>query len=91
MPIDKDSIVMFYELLGRFDRTSPNIGVTGTKREFEAYIKKITKAIPKNKGIKLIINPSRTKVTILQDDIEITYIHIENTDNMVGYKFKKYI
>lgn len=91
MKLNEDDVVKFYTFLQRYNEGSPNIGVTGKKSRFDNIIKVLYKDYKKNKNAKIIINPQRTKITILEDGQEKSYVYIGNSDNMTGYKFRKYI
>lgn len=91
MKLSKEDIIKFYELLSRYDLTSPNIAVVGDKRKFNRQMKEVYKKFKNKPNCKIIINENKTKYIILLGDIEITYIHIQQFSDMIGLKFRKFI
>lgn len=90
MNIEKRDLIMFYELLSRYSKTSTNIAVTGTEKEFKTKMQNILKSI-KDYDYMRYSNTHRPKYMIVKDDIEQTYIHIQNTDDMKGLYFRKFM
>ena len=89
--LTKSDIINFYKLHLRYDPSSPNIGVVGSHKRFIELVKEIQK-IYKNKPNAFIkLNSNRTKLTVLYNDIETSYIYIENDDSLSGNRFRKYM
>lgn len=90
MNIELDDIIMFYTLKQHFDIISTNIGITGDNRRFKRYVLRAYKSI-KNKHKQIYSNETKTKYTILNDGMEITFIHIRTTEDLQGKYFRKFI
>lgn len=90
--LTEEDIIKFYELLGRYDIKSPNVGIVGDHNKFRRFVKDIVKKYKdKKKDIRIICSDSGNKYTILVDDIEISYIKITTLHDLRGYKFRKYL
>lgn len=88
MRFEEEDIIKFYELLARYDETSPNIGIVGSKKKFDTYVKRALKNI---KYTAVYKNEAGTKYTVLLGDVEYTFIHIRDTIDLKGYYFRKFV
>ena len=87
MELQEEDVIKFYELLSRYDKLSPNIGIIGNRKKFERIVKQQLKSI----NYDAVYSDGKRKYTFLKDEIEYTYIHIRDTIDLRGYKFRKFI
>lgn len=90
MKLNKDDVIKFYALNFKLDFSSPNIGVIGSNEKFKLITNKIIEQY-KDKKVSILMNKANTKLTIIYNDYEITYIHIKETKDLFNKYFKKYI
>jgi len=90
MRLTKQDLINFYDLINHYNKSSPNVAVVGTEKEFKKKMKAILKSIKKYDCI-IFSNTFRPKYTIFINNIEYSYIHIEKTDDMKGLYFRKFI
>ena len=88
MKLYKDDLIKFHELLKHYNETSPNIAVIGDKKTFKKLVKEVLSRL--NFDV-LVVNRAETKYTILIDDIEISYVHVETLEDLEGLYFSKYV
>ena len=88
--LESNDVVKFYELYNHFDIISRNIGIIGDNNKYQKYLSSIITSL-QGKPIRIINNELNTKCTILIDDIEYTYIHIQDYKDMYGKKFRKFV
>lgn len=90
MKLTQNDLIIFYDLLHHYNITSPNIAIIGNEKEFKKKMKAIIKA---NKDYDVLYQTKTKplKCTIIKNDIEKTYIHIEQTDDMKELYFRKFI
>lgn len=89
MLTERDAKV-FYQLLYRYNKVSPNIAILGDSRRFREKISNLTKYCKKN-NIPIKLNINKTKLTVMYEDQIVNYIHIEKIDDLTGYYFRKFI
>lgn len=89
--LNENDAKSFYTLLARYNKLSPNIAILGDTKRFKEYSQKLIKYCKKN-NLRLKINNTRDKITIIFNDEQIlNYIQIDTIDKMIGYYFRKYI
>lgn len=82
-----EHIKIYKELNSRQSIYSSNVGVVGNKRYLKQLYNKYKTIYGQNATI--IINDRLLR--IIYDDYEITYILIENINDLIGKTFKTYI
>lgn len=85
-----EDIVKFYQLLIRYNPASNNIGVV-EKDKFQRLFRLIKKEYKNKPNVRIILNTDKTKFTILENELETTYILIQKPEDMIGRFFRKYI
>ena len=88
MRLYKDDLIKFHELLEHYNKISPNIAVIGDKKTFKKVVKEVLQRLNFNV---LVVNKAETKYTILIDDIEISYVHVETLEDLEGLYFSRYV
>ena len=88
MKLNEDDIKKFYALYIRYNTNCFNIGVVGDSRKFKKYT---SNAIKQFKDSADVIIKNDKIVRILDDDIEYCYIQIEDTDDLKGKYFRKFV
>lgn len=86
----REDIRKFYELYMRYDTTSNNIGVVD-KHRFEEIYKLMKERYKDNPNVRIMLNEERTKLTVLEKEIDTTFILIRDPQDMRGRFFRKYI
>jgi len=89
--LNRDDIIKFYELHSRLSPTSSNIGVVGNRHRFEILVRDLLKRYKKDKNVKIRINPLKTHINIIQNDVETNFIHIQDLNDLTGRFFRKYM
>lgn len=91
MEITEHDIKMFYTLLTRYDKTSPNIGVVGSYEKCSRQLKEIINIYTKE-HIPVKINKDEGIYRVItKDGIETTYIRIRDINDLRGRTFRKFI
>jgi hypothetical protein len=88
--LNKDDLIKFYALYYHYKPLSPNIGIIGTHKNFLEIAKKIMK-LYKSKKVFIMLNPTKTKLTIIEDGIETSYIYLSDLSSLEGNYFRKYM
>lgn len=93
MKLSKDDLVKFYELNHRLSENSPNVGIIGDRKTFRRKIKEILKVsgISNRRTNSVFVSDGGNRLTIIINDIEVTYIQIETLQDLRGRYFRKYI
>jgi len=86
----REDLVKFYELHIHYDIASNNIGVI-EKEKFNRLIRMIRKEYKNNTRVKVILNENHNKLTIIENELETTYILIQKPQDLRGKFFRKYI
>lgn len=85
-----EDLVKFYELHIHHDLTSNNIGVV-EREKFNRLVKMIKQEYKNNLRVRVMLNEDHTKLTIIENEIETTYILIQEPQDLRGRFFRKYI
>lgn len=87
MEINEEDVIKFYELQSRYDPIATNIAIVGNKARYKNYVKRY---LEDYKG-KVLMNIDKGITRIFINDVEYSLIHIRNTIDLRGYKFRKFI
>ena len=85
-----EDLIKFYKLFMRYNPASNNIGVV-EREKFNRLVKIIKQEYKNNLRVRVILNEQHTKLTILENEIETTYILIQEPEDLRGRFFRKYI
>lgn len=85
-----DDLVKFYMFHIHYNIASNNIGVID-KDKFNRLFRMIKRENKNNFNVRIILNEDKTKFTILENDMETSYIYIETPQDLRGNYFRKYI
>lgn len=85
-----EDLIKFYQLYLHYNVASNNIGVVD-REKFNRLYKLIRKENQNNLNVRIILNEEHTKFTILENELEVTYILIQEPVDMRGRFFRKYI
>ena len=93
MNLEKTDIIKFYELHNRFNPLNNNIGIVGPVNRFDNYIARLKLLYQDKKYIRVVLSLNDKKLRIIntKTDEEVCYIHIQNTNDLTGYYFRKFI
>lgn len=86
----REDLVKFYELHIHYDIASNNIGVI-EKEKFNRLIRMIKREYKNNTKVKVMLNENHNKLTIIENELETTYILIQKPQDLRGKFFRKYI
>ena len=91
MEITENDIRMFYTLLSRYDKASPNIGIVGSYKKCNRQLEDILELCKREK-LPIKINKEAGIYRILTNEgLETTYIRIKTIDDLKGRTFRKFI
>lgn len=85
-----EDLIKFYLLNTHYNIASNNIGVID-KEKFNKLFKMIKRENKNNINVRIMLNETKTKFTIMENGMETTYIYIETPQDLRGLYFRKYI
>ena len=85
-----DDLVKFYILYTHYNIVSNNIGVI-EKDKFNRLFRMIKRENKNNSNVRIMLNETKTKFTVIENGLETTYIYIETPQDLRGRYFRKYI
>lgn len=85
-----EDLVKFYLLYSHYDIASNNIAVID-RDKFNRIFRLIKKECKNKVNTRLILNETKTKFTIIENELETTYVYIETPQDLRGRFFRKYI
>ena len=88
MELSKNDLIKFYELRKHQDDLSPNVGIVGSRKEFNLKVKEILETT--DHDLVHITNDGQ-QISIFNGDIEVCYINIQSLDDLQGKYFRKYM
>ena len=84
----REDIRKFYELYNRYDTKSTNIGVVDRYKFNEIY-DLMKKRYKDNPNVRIMLNENKTKLKILEKEIDTTFVLITDLQDMKGRFFRK--
>lgn len=85
MEFKESDLYKFYELHNRINIKSRNVGIIGDTKRFKRVMKRIYKQHREN-GVR-IMKFSDRKYTFILNDVEYSYIQVENTQDLIRKYF----
>lgn len=90
MEFEDDDVIKFYDLHNSFNLASFNIGVVGSDRKFRLYMRQVLDKF-KKLNCRIIKNETGSLYRIIYGDVEYCYIHIQNSLDLRGRTFRKFV